>query len=49
MHRRQLEKEGSKHSGNGDCEVNNRDQGKDKQRKMREQEKKKESREKNVG
>lgn len=32
----------SKHGGNGDCEVDDRDQGEDKQRKMRGQEKKKE-------
>lgn len=31
----------SKHGGNGDCKVENRDQGEDKQRKMREQGKKK--------
>lgn len=33
---------GSKHGGNGDCEVDDRDQGKHKQRKMRGQEKQKE-------
>lgn len=33
---------GSKHSGNRDCKVDNRDQGEDKQRKMREQGKKEE-------